>query len=260
MKRLLIVLFFFLAILVLVLFKPIFCESYYSGIIGSILAAFFAAFLVWVAWEELSNLSKTSSADFIHKLDNDFFTHETRKLVALIDCGALEFLDPTIGKNQSIDEIELIAYFVVRKDNFEQTNLPEEIIKSLCKKKYYSTWQIDDLLLGLCENIGMLEQRGIVNFQMVYDVFGYYLELIWEYDQIRNYIMYCRKEEKRENKIIDEKSIPVDKFFYNQFQYIALKCIEYNNLPGGRRQLLWKIKRYFRGPKIEWDLYNYKSE
>ncbi len=234
------------AIFFLILVYPISSACYYSGysgFLGSVLATFFAAFLVWVAWEELSKLSKTSSADFIHRLDNDFFTLETRILVSLIDCKALELINYELNKeDESTDENESLPYFEVNQNTLEKTKLPQGVISLLSKNNCYSTWEVDDLLLGLCENIGMLEQRGIVSFQMVYDVFSYYLELIWNYDHIKEYIRYCRK---------DDKFASIDNVFYNQFQYIAIKCIEYDNLHCGPCKWWWKVKRRFRGPKIE---------
>lgn len=206
MKRFLILFIVFaVGILTLFFIKSIFIDSYYYyGVLGTIFAAMFTALLVWVASGQLGKLNKTSSADFIHKLDNDFFTTETRTLVALIDCEALEFIDPTSDESQSIEEIESWPYFEVNQNELGKTKLPDEIINSLSNKKYYSTWEIDDLLLGLCENIGMLEQRGVVTFQMVYDVFGYYLELIWKYDHVTDYIMYCRYEDKNEEDTVDK--------------------------------------------------------
>ncbi len=230
-----------IGIILLIVVKPIFYDSnacYYSGVVGSVLAAFFAAFLVWVAWEELGKISKTSSADFIHRVDNDFFTHETRILVSLIDCGALEFND----KAESSDDIEVRPYFEINQDKLKKSKLPEEVIQRLSEKKYYSTWEIDDLLLGHFENIGMLEQKRVVNFQMVYDVFSWYLETIWKDDHIKKYITYCRN---------GEKASRIDTVFYNQFQYIVTKCLEYDALHSGLCLWWWKFKRRFRGPKIE---------
>src|ERR1035437_10253071 len=69
-------------------------NEFYSGIIGSILAGFVAAFLAWVAWEQWSNINTTSSADFFHRLTKDFFTPETRTLMSLIECKALNYIEP----------------------------------------------------------------------------------------------------------------------------------------------------------------------
>jgi len=228
-------------VILLILVRSMFTknyELYYSGFIGSILAALFAAFLVWVAWEELGKISKNSSADFIHRLDNDFFTQETRILVSLIGCEALEF-----NENGALSEdSDSLPYFVVNEQTLDKKNLPQDLIKPLIIKEYYSTWEIDDLLLGFCENIGMLEQKGLIDFQMVYDVFSYYLEIIWDNEHIKNYIRYCRSE---------EKATHIETIYYIRFQYIVQKCLEYDALHSGPSRWWWKFKRRFRGPKIE---------
>ena len=250
--RIIIVLFIFVVGIWLIFSAKWFCQGYeqyqyYSGVLGSILAAIFAAFLVWVAWEELSKLGKTSSADFIHKLDNDFFTRETRTLVSLIDCKVLEFKKPIDkqspnGGGESSDGIESQPYFEVDQSKLDKTNLPEKLKQRLGRRKYYSAWEVDDLLLGLFENIGMLERRGIVDFQMVYDVFSWYLEKAWENNHIKEYIRYQRKL---------EKAAHIDLAFYNRFQYIAEKCLEYEDIHPGPCMWWWKFKRHFCGPKIE---------
>ena len=96
--------------------------------------------------------------------------------------------------------------------------------RCLGRKKYYSVWEVDDLLLGLFENIGMLEQRGIVDFQSVYDVFGWYIETAWKDEHIKEYIKYQRDEEKADR---------IDQAFYSKFQHIATKCLEYGIFTAG---------------------------
>jgi hypothetical protein len=218
------------------------CEryQYYSGILGSILASVFAAFLVWVAWEQLGNLGKTSSADFLHKIDNDFFTGQTRRLFSLIECGALEFRPN--NEVESPDDAESQPYFEVNQDKLDKTKLPGDLKRHLGKRLYYSAWEIDDFLLGHLENLGMLEQRGVVDFQSVYDEFSWYIQTVWNDEHIKEYIRYIRAEDKTDR---------IDVAGFNQFQYIAIKCLEYENLHGGPCMWWWKFKRHFCWPKID---------
>ncbi|MGC8494254.1 MAG: hypothetical protein ACP5SH_21220 [Syntrophobacteraceae bacterium] len=238
-------LFAILAILVLLIFVVFLVKQnvyyqgcdFYSGIMGSILGAFFAAFLVFVAWEELGNLGKTSSADFIHRLKADFFQPQTRTVTALLECDALEF------KANSEGQSDPFPYFEIKESVIEETDLPEPIKKSLTDKKYYSCWEIDELILGHFEDIGMFEQRGILDFQMVYDEFSWYLEIAWNNDQIRKYINRARDEYKAKR---------IENAFYYYFQYIAIKCNEYEDLYPGFCLKWWKFKRrFFCGPKLE---------
>lgn len=252
-RRLLIVLVVFFFGISFIFLAKRFCQGpeqsqyYYSGVLGSLLATMFAAFLVWVAWEELSKLGNTSSADFIHRLDNDFFTRETRTLVSLIDCGVLEFKKPIDkhypnGEGKSNDGIKSQPYFEVDQNKLAKTNLPEDLRQRLGRRKHYSAWEVDDLLLGVFENVGMLEQRGIVNFQMVDEVFSWYLITAWNSDPIKEYIRYLRNL---------EKGARIDTAFYTAFQYIAKKCLEYDDIQPGPCMWWWKFKRHFCSPKIE---------
>ncbi len=40
----------------------------------------------------------------------------------------------------------------------------------------YTTYEVDDLLLGYFEDFAMLQQQGIVSTNMTYDMFSYYIE------------------------------------------------------------------------------------
>jgi hypothetical protein len=220
-------------------------KYYYSGFIGSILGAVFGAFLVWVAWEQLGNLGKTTSADFIHKLDNDFFTPKTKRLMSLIDCGALEF--KANDESGLSDGEKPQPYFEVNEEKLDKARLPEELKKDLYVKKYYSAWDIDDLLIGFFENIGMLEEKGIIDFQLVFDEFSWYIETVWESEDIKEYIRYLRR-------LPEWKTDRIDAVLFNQFQYIAVKCLEYESLHPGLCTWWWKFKRRIRKPKIDIEL------
>jgi len=224
----------------------------YSGLIGNILATFFAAFLVWVAWEQWSKLSKTSSADFVHKLTEDFFTPETRTLISLIECRALIYIESFTISDDEITSDGITKsqdYFKVDCDILKKSHLPDEIINDLTKKKFYSPWEIDDLLLSPLEDVGMLEDCGIINFQMVYSGFSYYLATVLDYREIKKYINNMRND-------VNIGSNKAQSFIYGNAQYIAKKCQEYDDLHSGICKWLWLIKRQFchMPPVIEFKL------
>jgi hypothetical protein len=193
------------------------CENC-SGILGHAMVALVTALLVLVAWWQLRKLSKTNSADFIHKLATDFFTPEARRLMNLIDCEALEF-----------DNKETRPYFKVNLCKLYRTN-PREFWECLIKKKYYSTWEVDDFLLGHFEDIGRLVEDGIVEFQMVNKVFSSYIPKVWDYDHIQAYVMSERKRKE-------------DKTFFKQFEDIAEKFKKYDGIKPG--SCMWKFKRWW---------------
>jgi hypothetical protein len=65
----------------------LFCKSFNDPIaFWTMTLAIFTLLLFIVAWWQLSKISKTSSADFIHKLKIDFFSKEARELILLHCC------------------------------------------------------------------------------------------------------------------------------------------------------------------------------
>lgn len=227
--------------------------QFYSGLLGNILATAFAAFLVWVAWEQWSKLSQTSSAEFIHKLTEDFFTPETRTLMSLIECKALIFEGSKVIPDDEITNdgiTESQCYFKVDCEILKKSHLPDEIIDNLTKRKFYSAWEIDDFLLSPLEDVGTLEEKRIVDFHMVYSGFSYYLEKILYYQHIAQYINSMRVENTENNG-------RTQSCIYGSAQYIAKKCLEYDELHSGPCKWYWLFKRQFCHvpPKIGFKLH-----
>ncbi|MGD0232208.1 MAG: hypothetical protein ABSC19_17940 [Syntrophorhabdales bacterium] len=223
MKRLLLILLVLILGLALIprVLVPIFPSAqghFYDSLFGSALAALFAAFLVWVAWQELTSLGKTSSADFIHRLNKDFFTARTRRLFDLMDIGALEFVSPEDQNPE--DGRDAWPYFRVNRARVAQTTLPDELARLITGREYYSSWEIDDMLLGHFEDIGNLERRRIVDFGMVDAHFGFFLTMAWENRHIQAYLQYLRTEYPDHT----------DNYLFCSFEYIAKKCQEYSRL------------------------------
>ncbi|MCM0083038.1 hypothetical protein L4X63_15705 [Geomonas sp. Red32] len=215
----------------------------YSGLLGNVLATLFAAFMVWVAWEQWSKLSQTSSADFIHRLTQDFFTSEARTLMSIIDCGSLKFVPAATLPDPEITSDGLIKtqpYFTVDLNILKKAHLPQQIMDTLAAKAHYSAWEIDDFLLSPLEDVGMLETKGIVSFDMVYSGFSYYLQRVFNYNDIRKYINSMRQE-------CTGGANQADLYYYGGLQYIATKCEEYEGLHKGFCKWWWLLKRQFLG-------------
>jgi hypothetical protein len=162
-----------------------------SGFIGSALCAFFTLVLAYIALRQLNRIHSTSNAELIHKLKTDFFRPETRILTHLVEHEYLLFIDPeTIQTASPYKE----AYFEVDMDKIGKTNLPQEIRDDLSKKKYYSTYEMDDLLLGHLEDIGLFWDSGALEIGVVYEEFDYYLAIAYDNPAIKDYIKFARKD------------------------------------------------------------------
>ena len=127
--------------------------------------AFFTAFLFFVAYFQLKKLNKTSSADFIVRFKDTFFTDHNRKLLGLIDEKLLKY----------------------DGNSFEITDIDVE------EKAFISAYRMDDYL-GHFEDLGLFEQKKVVTLEMVYELFSFYIESSWENEEIQKYIHDQRKE------------------------------------------------------------------
>ncbi|MEN3038818.1 MAG: hypothetical protein ABDI07_06665 [Candidatus Kryptonium sp.] len=190
-------------------------------ITASWITAIITTLLIAITLLQLINMQNTSSADFIHRLKKDFFENEnTQHLIALIDNHLLKF---------SVSSSNDIAYFTIWDEKIKY--LPDDIKEYFIKKKLYSLYEIDDYLLGHFEDIGLFEKKGVLDIEMVYEEFDWYIELVYENEEIQKYITYLREKEE---KLVD---------VYDNFEYIYKKCKSYGEAKRNNKNLLlWRIK------------------
>jgi hypothetical protein len=189
-----------------------------TGSAGSISrSAVWTFVLVIVAYLQFRKANHISSADFIHRLKNDFFGKETRELFFLFEKDYLRY-----------DEDNEV---------FEVVKIDEKTKSELgITRKFFTIYEVDDFILGDVYDLGLFEQKRIVDIDMVYEEFGYYVATIWENKAIRYYIDNQRKD-------------PKHKDVYNKLDYIGLKCELYavakrKNDP----VLLFRVRRCFTKP------------
>ncbi|NTW14167.1 MAG: hypothetical protein HGA31_04000 [Candidatus Moranbacteria bacterium] len=154
--------------------------------------AIWTFFLAIVAYLQFRKANHISSADFIHRLKNDFFGKETRELFFLFEKDYLRY------------EEESETFEVVRIDEKTKSELG-------ITRKFFTIYEVDDFLLGDIYDLGLFEQKKIVDIDMVYEEFGYYVATIWENKAVRYYIENQRKD-------------PRHRDVYNKLDYIGLKC------------------------------------
>ncbi|HWQ60432.1 MAG TPA: hypothetical protein VN420_04820 [Candidatus Fimivivens sp.] len=170
--------------------------------------------LVIVAYLQFRKANHISSADFIHRLKNDFFGKETRELFFLFEKDYLRY-----------DE-ENEVFEVVKIDEKTKSELG-------ITRKFFTIYEVDDFILGDVYDLGLFEQKRIVDIDMVYEEFGYYIATVWENKAIRYYIENQRKD-------------PRHRDVYNKFDYIGLKCEQYGAAKIERNTLrVWMIRLCF---------------
>lgn len=179
-------------------------ENLLDGLVGALIGSAVNLILILITLKQLRVISSTSRADFIHRLKNDFFTPQTRKLFILVDLEAIRYVSKNNGE---------VVYFEVEEEKFK--NYPEEIKKEIIEKKFYTQYEIEDILLGPLEDIGLLLENGIIKIDMVYPEFCYYVKRIYENNEIRKYIEDIKK--------VDGEDI------YKYLETLYCRCKEYES-------------------------------
>ena len=135
---------------------------------------------VLIAWWQWRNGNQIARADFIHRFTQGFFNGEARDLIMLLDYDCLRFRIKAIDCGD-------YPYFEI---------IPSELneVRDDKSRRIYTAYEIDDLILGRFEDIAYYEKKGMIDIQMVYEGFGWYIKTIWENTAILEYIAWQRNE------------------------------------------------------------------
>lgn len=186
--------------------------------------------LWWVARRQLGGISKTTKADFIHKFSNEFFGDTTRDILLLFNYEALHFKISQIEYGEDVPS-KSFPYFLIDGKLVEQMKLDPDKKKKLLERKYYTSFEIDDYLLGYFEDIGSFEKQGLLDIKDVYNRFDWYIEEFWDNTEIKKYIDQQRQDEKNGDDI------------YEDFEYIFNKCVSFEKSKNKKEpQFLWRWK------------------
>jgi hypothetical protein len=171
--------------------------------------------LYLVARYQLSGISKTTKADFIKQFNNDFFVEPTRNVIMLLDYDMLEYKEKIVtfaDKNNG----KVFPYFVINDGILSQLEISDEIRSALREKRVYSGFEIDDLLLGRFEDIGLFVKQNFLNIKDVCNHFSWYIDVAWQNNEIQKYI-------KAQRNLYGDT-------IYNNFEYVYNKCNRVNTI------------------------------
>jgi hypothetical protein len=185
---------FLLAIAVVIFAPPLLSDIHAIGSEGNSIAEWTTgistALLVLVAWVQLRALRSTSNADFIHKLNSDFYTEGSRRLRAL-----LENTDTRFRVAGRVGIFELVGQPPLQTIVFNDED-------------------VDDLVLGPLESVAVFYFNGAIDLPTTYEIFGTYVVRLWENDAIQKYISWSR-------------TIPNCEDVYDQLQKLYIICHSY---------------------------------
>jgi hypothetical protein len=135
------------------------------GSVAEWVTASIAAGALYVAWTELGAVRKTASADFIHRLKDDFFTPEATSIIQLLSEKHLKFIE-------AVDN----PYFVTANNS------------------RFSVFEFDRHVMLPLENLGALAHRGLVDIELAYEFFAWHVDLVWENEAVRAYVGWTRSD------------------------------------------------------------------
>ncbi len=167
---------------------------------GTMFIALGTFVLAGIAWTQLGKTNKISKADFAHRFKSDFFNERTRQLFLLFEYDLLLFKKERVANARSE-----FMYFEVDREKIDSAPFLRDAVKG--EKKLYTCHEIDDLLLGHFEDLGLFCKKGLMEIEFIYEGFDFYIEEIHENEQIKKYIADTRKEEGGED-------------IYDNFDYI----------------------------------------
>jgi hypothetical protein len=88
------------------------------------------------------------------------------------------------------------SFFLVDHNKITDSALHEDLKQSLMTRRAYSTYEIDDLVLGPLEDLGSLEghEQKVISFALIYDFFSWYIVTAWKNEEIQRYVHCARTE------------------------------------------------------------------
>ena len=104
---------------------------------------------------------------------------------------------------------------MVDENKITSSGFHDDIKKTLiAKKRFYSTYEIDDFVLGPLEDLGSLEadERNLISFDLIYDFFSWYIPRTWGNEEIRRYVHGARTEREEAGDL------------YEHLQSLAERC------------------------------------
>jgi hypothetical protein len=161
----------------------LFGEQLDRAVIWTAIIAVVTVIGVVVARRQLVGIRATSRADFTFRFIESFFTSETRVLFLLLMNSALAFDTKDIVEN---GKTHRLPYLKINLDIVAQI---KGIVTVIPDKTGYSSYEVDDLLIGHFESLGWYVRKRLIDFDAAYSTFSDYLMRSYEHSEIQNFLV-----------------------------------------------------------------------
>jgi hypothetical protein len=171
---------------------------------GTMITAIVTSGLVLLAWRQLKKMNEISRADFDQRFKNDFFNEKTQQLFMMFQYDLISF------KTEFISYInDEFPYFEIDVTKIDSNPIFKMYLDET--KDRYSAYEVDNLLLGHFEDLGLFYKKGLMDIEFIYEGFDYYIEEIHNNKHIQNYIRWTRDREEDGEDIFDKFDLIFDK-------------------------------------------------
>jgi len=185
-------------------------DRFADALLAGMLTAGATLILGFIAWKQLKGISDTASADFLLKLERDFFTEDARVLTQSLENHWLKYVPaPNAGE----------SHFVVDEQKIDGSPLHRSLKARLMARPAFSTYDLDDLFLGHLEDVGTLLRDKILVVEMVYEEFHPYIKIACSNPDVQHYFRELRKR-------------PGAADVYDQLGYANEECRRYARIKG----------------------------
>lgn len=138
---------------------------------------------------QVRQVSRTTKGEVLQKFSENFFKPETRELLMLFEYGLIKFKENNINVDTVMGLPQNFGCFV-RANSYPPT-LNSFLLDTT--KTIFSSYEIDDYVLGHLENLGMYLKMEMVDIEEIYLNYGWYIMLFWEDPEMEKYILWCKK-------------------------------------------------------------------
>jgi hypothetical protein len=214
--------------------------------LAAIATATITLFLYRLAKKNLEKLNETSQKEsivnahrFLNEFSSDFFSNRTMLLFDLIEYDANKKDDNHVF---ILIDNEDIVYFKIVLDNLHvdlRCNYKDALQAEYgYEKNIFTTSEIDNLLLGHLEEIGIYRNRHLLDDETIYETFAYYIQLCHGNEPLMAYIKLARAEDTDRGK---RHNPNYDSDLYNNFYDMHKMCEEHEKSKMTRTQYNRKI-------------------
>ena len=155
---------------------------------------------------QLWNNTRVTKADFIYSIRNDFYSKKSKFIMFFIEYDFIDFKEnKEKGKNYD-------SYFAIDKNKVKSLSEQFKVFETFAEKSDYTIHiqDMDNYVLGYLNDIGEYYKKRIIDFDYIFNSFGYYIVRVSENQAIKDYIKWdrnvklCINDYKLFDKIADK--------------------------------------------------------